>query len=118
MSEETYNQRNRDVILNRRAKDYYKNDKERLRDNASYKYKHLSEEQKNKKRAYERNIYHHISKDKKEKVKEYQRNYSEANKSKKACFFMDLIMYAMFLNHKLLNPQHLCHLYTLMEIKT
>ena len=35
MSEETYNQRNRDVILNRRAKDYYKNDKERLRDNAS-----------------------------------------------------------------------------------
>ena len=33
MSETTYYQRNRDVILNR-AKDYYKNDKERLRDNA------------------------------------------------------------------------------------
>ena len=32
MSEATYYQRHRDVILNR-AKDYYKNDKERLRDN-------------------------------------------------------------------------------------
>ena len=28
----TYNQRNRDVMLNR-AKDYYENDKERLREN-------------------------------------------------------------------------------------
>ena len=33
MSDLTYNQRNRDVILNR-AKDYYKNDKERLRERA------------------------------------------------------------------------------------
>ena len=33
MSETTYYQRNRVVILNR-AKDYYKNDKERLSDNA------------------------------------------------------------------------------------
>ena len=32
MCETTYYQRNRDVVLNR-AKDYYKNDKERLRDN-------------------------------------------------------------------------------------
>ena len=37
MSETTYYQRNRDVILNR-AKDYYKNDKEKLRDNARDKY--------------------------------------------------------------------------------
>ena len=33
----TYYQRNRDVILNR-AKDYYENDKERLRRKAGYKY--------------------------------------------------------------------------------
>ena len=33
MSEETYYQKNRDVILNR-ANDYYVNDKERLRDQA------------------------------------------------------------------------------------
>ena len=34
--EETYYQRNRDVILNR-AKDYYENDKERLRARDKYK---------------------------------------------------------------------------------
>ena len=43
MSELTYYQRNRDVILNR-AKDYYENDKERLRGQARDKYRNLSEE--------------------------------------------------------------------------
>ena len=42
MSETTY-QRNREVILNR-AKDYYENDKERLREQERYKYRNLSEE--------------------------------------------------------------------------
>ena len=51
MSETTYCQRNRDVIVNR-AKDYYKNDKKRLRDDARNKYRNLSEEEKNKKREY------------------------------------------------------------------
>ena len=37
----TYYQRKRDVILNR-AKDYYQNDKERLRAHARDKYKNLS----------------------------------------------------------------------------
>ena len=45
MSEETYYKRNRDVILNR-AKDYYKSNKERLRDNPRYKSRNLSEEEK------------------------------------------------------------------------
>ena len=44
----TYYQRNRDVILNR-AKDYYENDKQRLRLQARDKYRNLSEEWKNKK---------------------------------------------------------------------
>ena len=44
----TYYQRNRDVILNR-AKDYYENDKERLRVQARDKYRKLSEEEKIKK---------------------------------------------------------------------
>ena len=44
MSDLTYYQRNRDVILNR-AKDYYENDKERLRERARDKYRHLSEEE-------------------------------------------------------------------------
>ena len=37
-----YYQRNRDVILNR-AKDYYENGKERLREQARNKYRNLSE---------------------------------------------------------------------------
>ena len=41
----TYYQRNRDAILNR-AKDYYENDKKRLREQARGKYRNLSEEEK------------------------------------------------------------------------
>ena len=44
----TYYQRNRNVILNR-AKDYYENDKDRLREQAKNKYRKLSEEEKIKK---------------------------------------------------------------------
>ena len=47
MSEKTYYQRNRDVILNR-AKNYYENDKEILREQARYKYRNLSKEEKTK----------------------------------------------------------------------
>ena len=49
----------RDIILNR-AKDYYENDKKRLRDNATNKYINLSEEEKNKKREYGRNRNHNM----------------------------------------------------------
>ena len=51
MSDTTYYQRKRGVILNR-AKNYYKNDKERLREQARDKYRNLSQEEKNKKREY------------------------------------------------------------------
>ena len=44
-------QKNREVILNR-AKDYYENDKERLREQARDKYRTLAEEEKNKKREH------------------------------------------------------------------
>ena len=43
----TYYQKKRNVILNK-AKDYYKNNKERLKEQARYKYRSLSEEKKNK----------------------------------------------------------------------
>ena len=50
MSNLTYYQRNQDIILNR-VKDYYVNDKERLRQHARDKSKNLSiEEEKNKKK--------------------------------------------------------------------
>ena len=45
MSETTYYQRNREVILNK-AKNYYENNKESLRERAKNKYRELSEEEK------------------------------------------------------------------------
>ena len=48
---ETYYQKNKNVILNR-AKDYYKNDKEKLREQAGNKYTNLTEEEKNEKKEY------------------------------------------------------------------
>ena len=75
----TYYQRNRDVIINR-AKYYYGNDKERLREQARDKYRNLSEEETNKKREYGKNRYHNMSEEKKKRLKEYQKNYREAKK--------------------------------------
>ena len=63
----TYYQKNRNIILNK-AKDYYKNNKERLRDHAREKYKILSEEEKNLKK-YGKNRYHNMSEDQKIKTK-------------------------------------------------
>ena len=74
----TYYQRRRDVILNR-AKDYYGNDKERLREQARDKYRNLSEEEKNKK-EYGKNRYLNMSEEKKKRLKKYQKNYREAKK--------------------------------------
>ena len=65
----TYYQRNQGVILNR-SKDYYKNDKERLREQARDKYRNLSEEEKNKEREYGKNRYHNMSEEKKERLKQ------------------------------------------------
>ena len=45
----TYYQRNREIMLNR-AKDYYENDKERLRQQAINRYRNLPEEDKKKNR--------------------------------------------------------------------
>ena len=59
MSEKTCYWKNRDGTVNR-AQNYYKNDKERLREKARYKYINLSEEKKKKKKEYGRNIYHNI----------------------------------------------------------
>ena len=75
----TYHLRNRDVILNR-AKDYYENDKERLREQARDKYRNLSEEEKNKKREYGRNRYRNKSVEKKQILKDYQKDYRGAEK--------------------------------------
>ena len=70
----TYYQKTQDVILNR-AKDYYENDEERLREQTRDKHRNLSEEGKNKKRKYDKNRYLNMSEEKKKRLKEYQKNY-------------------------------------------
>ena len=60
MGNKTYYQRNREKILNK-AKDYYENNNERLREHARNKYSNLSEEDKIKKREYEKIRYHIMS---------------------------------------------------------
>ena len=55
MSGTTYYQRKREVMLNT-ANEYYKNNKEVLREKAKNKYRELSGEGKNIKREYGRNI--------------------------------------------------------------
>ena len=69
------------MILNR-AKYYYENDKEGLREQTRDKDRNLSEEEKNKKREYGKNRYRNMSEEKKQRLKEYQKNYREAKKSK------------------------------------
>ena len=56
MDNTTYYQRNRETMLNR-AKFYYENDKEWLREQARNKYRDLSEENKEKKREHGKNRY-------------------------------------------------------------
>ena len=78
-NELTYYQRNRDVILNR-AKDYYENDKERLREQARDKYRNLFKEEENKKREYGKNRYHNMSVEKKTKTKIISKKLSRGKK--------------------------------------
>ena len=55
--------RETEKLLNR-VKDYYQNDKERLRQQARNEYRNLSEEEKEKKREYGKNRYRNMSEEK------------------------------------------------------
>ena len=68
----TYYQKIREIILNR-AKEYYKNNKERLREQARNKYRKLSDEEKNINREYGRNRIT-ICLKKIKRLKEYKKN--------------------------------------------
>ena len=69
-------------MILKRAKDYYENDKERLRKQARDKYRNLSQEEKIKKREYGKIRYLNMSEVKKKRLKEHQKNYRETKKSK------------------------------------
>ena len=60
INDKIYYQKNREVILNK-AKYYYENKIELLREQARNKYKELSEEEIDIKRKYGRNRYHNMS---------------------------------------------------------
>ena len=60
-------QKNLDVILNR-AKDYYENNKERLKVQARNKYRNLSDEEKNKKREYGKSRCRNMSEEQKKRL--------------------------------------------------
>ena len=62
------------VILNK-AKDYYKNNRERLEEQARDECRSLSDKEKNKKREYVKNRYHNMSEENKQRLNEYKKNY-------------------------------------------
>ena len=93
--DETFNQENRDVILNR-AKEYYENNEERLREQARDKYGNLSEEEKNKKKEYGKNRYCSMSEKKKQSLKEYQKNYKKNYREAKSLKIVNKIMLIVF----------------------
>ena len=100
MNNAAYYQRNREIILNR-AKDYYEDDKERLREQARNKYRKLSEEDKKKKREYRKNRYHNIPEEKKNTKKRIPRKiFKKISRSKNVSSMIinnDLIVYPLFL---------------------
>ena len=63
MNNTTYYQRNRDVLVNKKI-DYYKNNKEKVREQAQDKCRNLSEEETIKKREYGKNRYDNTSEEK------------------------------------------------------
>ena len=65
-------------MLNK-VKHYYKNNKERLREQGGNKYRNLSEEE--EKKEYGKNRYHNMSEEKKQRLKEYQKKYRDSKKS-------------------------------------
>ena len=67
MSGITYYQRNREVMLNR-AKRYYHDNIEVLREKTKNKYRELSGKENNIKREYGRDRYHNMSEEKKQRL--------------------------------------------------
>ena len=74
MSETTYYQRNRGMMLNT-ARRYYHDNIELLRKKAKNKCRQISDDKRNKKRKYGKNRYHDMPDDKKQKLKGYQKEY-------------------------------------------
>ena len=68
----TYYERNIEAILNR-AKEYYENNKEILKEQGRNRYRELSEDENIIKRENGRNRYYNMSQEKKQSLKEYRK---------------------------------------------
>ena len=97
MSETTYYQRNREVMLNR-ANEYYQNNKVVLREKSRNKYRELSKDKQNIKREYGRNRYYNMSEEDKQRLKEYQKNYRESEKSIQFFYYIKMKKELVFNN--------------------
>ena len=62
-------------------KEYYENNKERLREQARNKYRELSNAEKNLKREYGRDSYQNMSEENKQRLKEFQKSYRKVKRS-------------------------------------
>ena len=68
----TYYERNIEAILNR-AKEYYENNKEILKEQERNRFRELSEDEKIIKRENGRNRYYNMSQEKKQRLKKYRK---------------------------------------------
>ena len=84
-------------MLVNKKKDYYKNNKGKLREQARDKYWNLSEEEKIKKREYGKNRYHNMSEENKQKLKEYQKEYQKIYREAK-----NIIRYTNEINNEII----------------
>ena len=73
MTKTTYYQKNRDVLLSK-SKEYYRNNRELIREGTNNKYKLLSEDEKEIRREYHRNRYHNITMNKNKYLKNNEKN--------------------------------------------
>ena len=89
-------------MLNR-AKNYYEDDKERLREQARNKYRNFSEEDKKKKSEYGKNRYHNMPEEKREKFKNYQKNIEKQESLSK---IINKIVYVLFFSKIILHYQY------------
>ena len=99
MTEKTYYQRNKEIILNR-AKEYHETNKQVLSEKARSRYRELSEKEKDIKREYGRNRYKNMSEGNRQRLKVYKKIYRETNQSKK---FMKKFFFTYYKNGKNLD---------------
>ena len=80
------------IIIFFLLKEYYENNKERLKEKVRNKYRELSNEEKNIKREYGRNRYQNMSREDKQRLKVYQKIIvKQKSQHKKVNFLLHIV---------------------------